>query len=201
MSFTSTTLPRIVKQVDFINVMTYDLMNRRDTVVKHHSGVEESMESVQRYIDRGALPSQLNLGLGYYVKWFMADSSCSPAEPLGCPTQLLEDPVTGGDLGKTGAFSWHDEVPNDLADSFSRARSSGKYFADGTYGYLDEQEHRWWSFDTPRVIKTKVRDVLSPMDLGGIFAWGLGEDAPKFASFEATMRAVDELERPSRDEL
>ena len=64
MAFTASTVPRIAEQVDFINVMTYDLMNRRDTSVKHHSGVAESRDALQRYAERGASPRMLNLGWG-----------------------------------------------------------------------------------------------------------------------------------------
>jgi GH18 family chitinase len=201
MAFTATTMPRITKAVDFINVMTYDLMNRRDTIVKHHSGVQDSIESIQHYISRGALPQQLNFGLGYYVKWFMASPECDANKPLGCPTQLLEDPDTGADLGKTGAFSWHDTIPEDLAESFARSQSQGRYFEDGSYGFLDKLESRWWSYDTALVASTKVEKLLQPLRLGGVFAWGLGEDAPEFATLRATMEAVNRVEGEPRDEL
>lgn len=194
-------MPGIVKVVDFINVMSYDLMNRRDTTVKHHSGVAASRAAVQRYIDRGAPASQLNLGLGYYVKWFLIEDGCDPDRPVGCPTQLLEDPETGADLGKVGGFSWHDETPNDVVDSFARARSQGVYDEDGSYGYWDEKELRWWSFDTPLVIETKMQELVGGMSLGGVFAWGLGEDAPEFVHLKATTEALGKLDCDGRDEL
>ena len=200
-AFTAVTMPRIIAAVDFINVMTYDLMNRRDTTVKHHSGVAQSLNAIQEYILRGAPAHQLNLGLGYFIKWFMADPSCDPEMPLGCPTQLLEDPETGADLGKTGSFSWHNEVPEDLAESFARAQNEGQYFGDGSYGYLDQQENRWWSFDTPKAIETKVEQIMRTLKLGGVFAWGLGEDAPDFSRFIATLDVVHRLEPVTREEL
>ncbi|RYP02831.1 hypothetical protein DL765_010676 [Monosporascus sp. GIB2] len=36
--FTAEALPTIMESVDFLNVMTYEMMNRRDTVTKHHAG-------------------------------------------------------------------------------------------------------------------------------------------------------------------
>ncbi|KAH7166320.1 glycoside hydrolase superfamily [Dactylonectria macrodidyma] len=189
MSFTSSTVPRIVKQVDFLNIMTYDLMNRRDTVTKHHSGVTDSQDAIQRYIDRGAPPHQVNLGLGYYVKWFLTQQ-CNVDDPRGCPTQMLEDPVTGADMGKTGAFSWHDETPEELVDSFARAQADGSYDDDGSYSYWDEREWRWWSFDTVESIRHKMEDVVPRLKVGGVFAWGLGEDAPRFEHLEATIEGI-----------
>ncbi|RDA83370.1 hypothetical protein CP532_4732 [Ophiocordyceps camponoti-leonardi (nom. inval.)] len=203
MAFTASTIPRIVRVVDFVNVMTYDLMNRRDEAVAHHSGVADSRDALVRYLQRGVPATKLNLGLGYYVKWFMTQP-CNPQRPIGCATQLLEDPETGADMGKTGAFSWHDETPPELVSSFARSQAHGNYFEDGSYGYWDAQEQRWWSFDTPSVIGRKLSDVVSPLELGGVFAWGLGEDAPKFDNLAATIKGVRALRRDEtryRDEL
>jgi GH18 family chitinase len=203
MAFTHATVPRIVKVVDFINVMTYDLLNRRGTTVQHHSGVQASRDSIQRYVNRGASPSMLNLGLGYYVKWFLTEPGCDADHPVGCPTQLMEDPETGDDLGRCGGFSWHDETPHDVALSFARAQTDGVYDEDGSYGYWDEAELRWWSFDTPRVVEQKMDDLVGGMGLGGAFAWGLGEDAPAFAHLKATIDGLERLRAGdgSRDEL
>lgn len=190
MAFTEATMPRILKAVDWINVMTYDMMNRRDTTVQHHSGVQQSREAVQRYMDRGAPSHMLQLGLGYYVKYFMTTDKCDPKDPVGCPTQLLEDPDTGADLGKTGGFSYHDDVPEDVADSFARALKDGLYDDDGSYGYWDEKDVRWWTFDKPKTIETKMKELVIGMNLGGVFAWGLGEDAPEFEHYKATIRGL-----------
>ncbi|KAL7927061.1 glycoside hydrolase family 18 protein [Trichoderma austrokoningii] len=192
MAFTNSTIPAIVDQVDFISVMTYDMMNRRDDIVKHHSGVADSREAMKRYIDRGAPSRKLNFGLGYYAKWFMTEQ-CDLQHPLGCRTQLLEDPDNGADLGKTAAFSWHDEVPAELASSFGKAQIHGRYYEDGSYGYWDDEEKRWWSYDTPLTIKSKMPQLLGDLQLGGVFAWGLGEDAPQFVHLKATVDGIQAL--------
>ncbi|KAJ4246630.1 hypothetical protein NW762_013573 [Fusarium torreyae] len=202
MAFTSDTVPRIMKEVDFLNVMTYDLMNRRNSLTTHHSGVSDSQDAVQRYIDRGAPSSKLNLGFGYYVKWFMTEK-CDPVNPVGCPTQLLEDPKTGADLGKTGGFSWHDETPHDVAASFDRAQTEGRYDSDGSYYYWDAQELRWWTFDTEKSIGTKFDRVMPKLKVGGVFAWGIGEDAPNYKHFKATAKKVGKIRTggDAKDEL
>ncbi|OAA36811.1 chitinase 18-4 [Metarhizium rileyi] len=192
MAFTDDTVPRIVNQVDFINVMTYDLLNRRDTLVKHHSGVSGSLESIESYMERGASAQMLNLGLAYFVKWAMTER-CDAGSPLSCPTQLLEDPETGADMGRTAAFSWHDKIPDELEPSFSRASKEGKYYEDGSFGYWDAEETRWWTFDTPRVIDRKFKDIVKRKRLGGVFAWGLGEDAPEFSHLSATLKGLESL--------
>ncbi|OAA73375.1 chitinase 18-4 [Cordyceps fumosorosea ARSEF 2679] len=183
--------------------MTYDLVNRRDTVVRHHSGIVDSRKSVQQYLDRGVPRDKANLGLGYFVKWVMTED-CKRDHILGCPTQLLEDPKTGGDLGRVSAFSWHDRVPDEVSESFSRALTDGRYFEDGSYGYWDEHEHRWWTFDTVEVIERKMMELVGAMGLGGVFAWGLGEDATDFTRLAATVHgvhAVAAARESEKDEL
>lgn len=185
LAFTSLTVPRIMQQLDYLNVMTYDLMNRRDTVTKHHTSTKASRDALQAYITRGAPPHKLNLGFGFYLKWYETDKEqCAEAKtPIGCKTLLLEDPVTGGDLGRAGGFSWHDNVPDNVEESFRRALLNRQYDEeDGATYYWDREQGLWWSYDegTNGDIEKKVKTLNGEMDLAGVFAWGLGEDAPTF---------------------
>ena len=185
-AFTPSTVPTISTSVDFLNIMTYDLMNRRDNVTKHLTGLNASLEAIDTYLERGLEPAKANLGFALYVKWFAMDSDavkeCSRAQsPLGCRMPLMEDPKTGADLGKAGAFSWHDKVPEELTESFRRAQAHGKYDeGGGGYYYLDTDENLWWSWDTPEAIAKKFPKITTARNLGGIFAWGLGEDATEW---------------------
>jgi len=193
MAFNRQTVPRIMRHVDFLNVMTYDLMNRRDHVTRHHSGIRNSLEAIDAYVEAGAAPQRLNLGFAFYVKWFKTshDACSSMAPPLGCPTLLLEDPETGADMGRAGGFSWHDPVPPELAESFNRALDDGVYDdKGGGYYYWDEQEDMFWTFDTADAISRKLPAIMDNRRLGGVFAWGLGEDAPIFEHFQVLVHAV-----------
>ncbi|KAL2756053.1 glycoside hydrolase family 18 protein [Sodiomyces alcalophilus JCM 7366] len=190
-AFTASTTPRIAAQLDFLNVMTYDLMNRRDNVTKHHTGVANSLAAIDAYLERGVSPDKLNLGFAFYAKWFRTGPCPDPENTVGCPTLLLEDPVTGADLGRAGGFSWHDPVPEAEAASFARALSEGKYDErEGGYYYWDEEERRWWTFDTPLAILRKFSLIVIEKALGGVFAWGLGEDAPRFEHLRAVNRGL-----------
>lgn len=198
-AFTRLTVPRIMRQLDYLNVMTYDLMNRRDTVTKHHSSVKASREALQAYISRGASPEKLNLGLGFYVKWFKTDAEdCANREsPIGCKTLLLEDPETGGDLGNAGGFSWHDQLPEELSKSFKRAGANAKYdFDEGATYYYDEEDSIWWTYDEGRNgdIAAKVKTLRGEMNLGGVFAWGLGEDGTSFRRLAYLLDALEDQE-------
>jgi GH18 family chitinase len=108
----------------------------------------------------------------------------------------MEDPETGADLGQAGAFSWHDQVPEELSVSFSKASEHGVYDQiGGGHYYWDETERLFWSWDTPNAIRKKLAacGAVEERKLGGIFTWGLGEDAPKFDHLRAANAAVAAL--------
>ncbi|KAL4782861.1 glycoside hydrolase superfamily [Aspergillus varians] len=190
LAFTSTTLPSISASLDFYNIMTYDLMNRRDTITKHHTGVQLSRDAIAAYIENGVPPEKANLGFAFYVKWFKTDPNAGCGDnPIGCGTVLMEDSHTGADLGQAGAFAWHDSVPAELAGSFEQALTNGEYDTKGGgYYFWDEQASLFWSFDTPDAIERKFPLIVGPRYLGGVFAWGLGEDAPDFVHLQALTR-------------
>lgn len=181
LAFTTSTIPSIMASVDFLNIMTYDLMNRRDHVTKHHTGIQNSLEAINAYTLAGVPPSKANLGLAFYVKWFKTDPDAREEckkKPIGCKAALMEDPISGADLGKAGAFSWHDQVPDDLVASFDKAIEQGDYDEEaGGHYYFDPKEDLFWSWDTVEAIGKKFPKVVEANNLGGVFAWGLGEDA------------------------
>ncbi|PBP17579.1 putative endochitinase [Diplocarpon rosae] len=186
-AFTNVTVPLISQSLDFFNIMTYDLMNRRDVVTKHHTGVELSLEAINTYLENGLAPEKANLGFAFYVRWFKTDpdSPCASDLPF-CKTVLMEDPETGADLGQAGAFSWADDVPSELEDSFKKALIYGKYDdVSGGHYHWDESENIFWSWDTPYAILKKFPLIVETKKLGGVFAWGLGEDSKDWTHLKA----------------
>ena len=69
-AFTKNTVPKISATVDFVNIMTHDMMNRRDNVTKHHTGMKLSTDAVDAYLENGLLPEKANLGFAFYMRWF-----------------------------------------------------------------------------------------------------------------------------------
>lgn len=167
-------------------------MNRRDNATTHHTGLQLSLQSINAYLDRGVPPEKANLGFAFYTKWYLTDprGGCDK-NPIGCKTMVMEDPATGVDLGQAGAFSWHDPVPPELEMSFSKTLNNSVYDSVGGGNYFwDATENIWWSWDTSEAIKAKFPPIVEALGLGGVFAWGLGEDAPKFTHFKALMSAM-----------
>jgi GH18 family chitinase len=194
LAFTKETIPLIATSLDFFNIMTYDLMNRRNNVTNHHTGVEISLDAVNAYLENGVPPEKAVLGFAFYVKWFKTDpkGGCKD-NPIGCKTVLMEDPVTGADLGQAGGFSWHDQVPDDRKTSFKKALGNAQY--DEVHGgnyYWDSDENIWWTWDTTHAITNKIPMIVEKKGLGGVFAWGLGEDAPEFRHLKALTAAYTE---------
>ncbi|GMF68407.1 unnamed protein product [Aspergillus oryzae] len=91
-AFTKEQGPKIWESVDMVNVMTYDLMNRRNNVTTHHTSVKGSLDSIKAYEEIGLDTQKINLGLAYYAKWFTTkkDAGCD-THPLGCEVAELED--------------------------------------------------------------------------------------------------------------
>ena len=143
-AFNKETVSQISASLDLFNIMTYDLMNRRDNITKHHTGIDLSMEAVNKYLENGVPPEKAHLGFAFYVKWFKTSprGGCH-LNPIGCETVLMEDPVSGADLGQSGAFAWSDMVPAELSVSFERARMGGRYDSrnGGHYFWDSDQNH------------------------------------------------------------
>jgi chitinase len=110
-------------------VMSYDLMNRRDNVTKHHSSVAGSEAMIKNYLTIGAPrrkstvcernehmydphTDRSKVGFAYYAKYFTTQGDCGTSA-LGCPIMLAEDPIMlaedpimGQDLLTSGAWTF-----------------------------------------------------------------------------------------------
>ena len=186
-AFTAANMPSILQPLNFTNIMTYDLMNRRDTITSHHTGIQASLTSLTTYHSRGVPFESMNLGFAFYIKWFRTDpSSTCATTPLGCKTALLEYPTNGSDTGNSGAFAWSDPVPPAVAPSYARAIAQGTYDPVGGGQYFwDAAENIFWTWDTPDAIAKKFPTIMGKEQMCGVFAWGLGEDAPKYEHLSA----------------
>lgn len=145
-AFTKQQGPKIWPYVDFVNVMSYDLINRRDNVTKHHTSVKGSLEAINNYVNIGLDPKKTNLGIAYYAKYFTTDPSSDCAEhPIGCALVPLEN-ADGTDNGKSGALTFEKvnmaPRPTDLTISTDGTCGSGT----GTKcqeGYCCSQYGHW----------------------------------------------------------
>ncbi|KAE8148113.1 putative class V chitinase [Aspergillus avenaceus] len=171
---------KIWESVDHVNIMSYDLMNRRDAVTAHHSSVQGSLEVVKRYKELGLDGKKINLGFAFYAKFFETQPNCTEAKPLGCPVAVLEDPATGADTERSGAVTFEKEpfAKPEVLKSWETAKGAAKAddVAGGQYAY-DPATHYFWTWDTPTFMERKFKDIVDAEGLGGVFVWSLGEDS------------------------
>ncbi|CAJ2508318.1 Uu.00g095040.m01.CDS01 [Anthostomella pinea] len=140
-AFTADQVPKINDIVDVVNWHGF----RRTTTTTHHTSVQGSLESVQRYIDRGIDPAKINIGFAFYAKYFPTTGPCP--QGLGCPVVALEDLVTGADSGLSGAVTF--QQGNAM---FSKGKADET--AGGQY-YWDSDTKYFWTWDTPEFIAQK----------------------------------------------
>ncbi|TWU71462.1 hypothetical protein ED733_002405 [Metarhizium rileyi] len=191
-AFTAEQVPKIDKTVDFINVMTYDLMNRRDNATNHHTSVEGSLQTVDNYIQRGMSPSKMNLGFAFYAKYFTTKDGVQCLEPTGCPTAVLES-ADGSDTHLSGAVTFEIDNYNSNA-AFANALKNGRQdSARGGQWFWDGSTEIYWTWDTPDLIARKFKEIVSARKLGGVMAWSLAQDSHDWSHSKAVQAGVKEL--------
>ncbi|KAJ8928195.1 hypothetical protein NQ314_019258 [Rhamnusium bicolor] len=169
-------IPAVSELLDIINVMVYDFHGAFEDFVGHYSPLYkshlDSTEELQslnvasgiiHWIERGAPPSKLMLGIGTYGRSFtLADPS---------NTELYA-PISGG--GIAGPYTRQDGILgyNEICELHS----------DWTYVWDDEQmvPHRvsgnqWVGYDDERSVKLKV-EFANSLNLGGVMIWAFDTD-------------------------
>ncbi|PHH62914.1 hypothetical protein CDD81_6547 [Ophiocordyceps australis] len=193
-AYTAEQVPKISEAVDFVNVMAYDLMNRRDNQTLHMSGLQDSKQTVQRYLDLGMPASKINLGLPFYAKFFQTQGECKQA--VGCPTVEMED-AKGGDTGKSGAVTFSKAEASN--PGLKQALEKGKLDAEqGGMWWWDPATKNFWTWDSPELISRKIEEIVKPMGLGGIFAWSLGEDSNGYSRVKAMREGFQSMSKTSQ---
>ncbi|KAI1800026.1 carbohydrate-binding module family 18 protein [Daldinia bambusicola] len=104
-AYTSEQAPAVFAAVDMVNLMSYDMMNRRDNTTSHHTSVKGAMKATKMYLDLGLPPSKLNLGFAFYAKYFQTPPGANCTQPIGCPVVAAEN-ADGTDSGTSGAMTF-----------------------------------------------------------------------------------------------
>ncbi|KAG9234766.1 putative glycosyl hydrolase, family 18 [Amylocarpus encephaloides] len=105
-AYTAKQAPKIWESVDFVNIMTYDLMNRRDNITVHHTSVNGSAVVIDHCLNvLGLPPAKANLGFAFYAKYFTQDPAGHCENGLGCTMVALEN-KDGSDSGKSAAMTF-----------------------------------------------------------------------------------------------
>ncbi len=158
----------VMPMVDYVNLMTYDLISGFSTVTGHHTALygtpdqKESTDNCVRYlISKGVEPRKLIIGAAFYARIWEGVS-----------------PVRNG-LYQSGKFKQslgYSDFPKNLTEQQGYA-----FYWDSTakapFAY-NAKEKTFATYDDKRSIQEKSTYVATK-GLGGIMFWHLGHDTPK----------------------
>lgn len=167
---------KICQDLDFINVMTYDLHGTWESFTGHHAAMyvrqDESGDQrnlnvewvINYWINLGCPRSKLMLGLGTYGRAFRLANANNFG--LGAPTSSL--PTAGTWTREAGFLSYY-EVCQRLSQGWTRQWSNEQAVP---YAF---QGQEWVGYDDFDSLEIKVEFAKS-MGLGGIMFWALDLD-------------------------
>lgn len=158
----------IMDKVDYVNLMTYDLVSGFATVTGHHTPLystatqkESTDNCVQWLIKNGVDPAKLIIGAAFYARTWEGVA----AENNG----LYQS-------GKFKHFIGYNEFPERISEK-AGYRMYWDSTAKAPYAYNTTQK-LYATFDDKRSLKAKTEYVLQHK-LGGIMFWQLGHDTAK----------------------
>lgn len=186
-SFTKNTqIKKIMKYVDFINIMAYDYHGSWESITNHNAPLYLNKkdpfsssklsidETVKAYIKAGAKPEKLNLGLAFYGRaWTNVDSGNQKLKGLyqsgAVPTG------TGFGLGtwEAGVFDYWD-----LKKNYIGKKGYKRYYdTEAKVPYLYDGK-TFISYDDTDSIKEKLK-YIKKQKLGGYMFWEFSGDKKK----------------------
>jgi chitinase len=116
-AFTLESVPKIDKHVDFVNVMSYDLMTTRDKKSKPSVSAQGTLDAIDRYLRRGFPAHKLAWGVPFHAKWFMVKPGWRCHGIKGCLLEKLEND-DGSPTDNSGAVTFqkesYEQAPKDL---------------------------------------------------------------------------------------
>lgn len=156
---------KVMKKVDYVNLMTYDLVNGYATTTGHHTPlystgqqVESIDNAVQKLMDRKVNRSKIVIGAAFYGRMWKAvpDTNAGLYQP-GVFFQSISYNQFPGKLSADSGFVYHwDEA------------------ASAPFLYNPAQ-HLFVTYDDKRSVELKTQYALDKR-LGGIMFWDLTED-------------------------
>ncbi|PHH54434.1 Endochitinase B [Ceratocystis fimbriata CBS 114723] len=192
--YTAENVRSINDVVDYVNVMTYDLLDARDAVSGHHTSVKDSLAAIDTYIERGFPASKLNLGFGFYAKYFTLKNAKSCNEAIGCPLVPAKNENSGAMTFEDQNLPARRSYPKSVADSFKEAFENGiEDVENGGQWYVDLDTSLFWTWDTPALIERKFDEIVAPKRLGGVMAWSMAEDSHDWRLLAAMQKGVENL--------
>ncbi|XP_066931308.1 chitinase-3-like protein 1 [Clytia hemisphaerica] len=160
----------ISRSLDFINLMTYDLYGSWDNRLGHHTNTDENARpenihyTVKQWLDQGASPDKLVLGLASYGRSFTLKNNCqiNPGTPATSGS-------TGPHTREKGFLAYYEICKMNFQNHVCTESSPVK----APYGSSGDQ---WVGYDDQQSIVYKIHNVMKKHNLKGYMFWALDLD-------------------------
>lgn len=176
---------KVMRYVDRVNLMTYDLVSGNSTVTGHHTPLystgtqtESTNHCVQALIKKGVSPEKLIIGAAFYSRTWknVADQNHglyqSGQFKSFIPYRIASDTLTDNN----GYLLYYDDT----------AKASYRYNA---------EKNEFATFDDEKSVMLKTKYVLEHK-LGGIMFWELTLDKPSGGLLDVIARTLQESKAP-----
>lgn len=163
----------MLKYVDWINVMTYDLhgvwdsLNPIGSIVQGHTNLTEIKTALELFWRVDIPPAQVVFGVGFYGRAFtLADPSCKTP---GCP---FCGASKRGPCSNTGGMLAYYEIMSILQGGSGKKRSkiTPVHDKEAAVNYFTFDNDQWISYDDKTTFKQKINWANS-IGLGGALIW------------------------------
>ncbi|GME43871.1 Glycosyl hydrolases family 18 [Neofusicoccum parvum] len=176
-------LTNMMKHVDFMNLMSYDLhgvWDASDPIGSHvlaHTNLTEIKQSLDLLWRNDVDPGKVNLGLGFYGRSFqLADSSCW--QP-GC---LFKGGANAGGCSKNSGTLTYKEIM-DVIDTYNVAPYHDK---ENAVKYITWNKDQWVSYDDQETFQQKVK-FANEQGLAGLLIWAVDQDTRDLAALRGVL--------------
>ncbi|KAH6687317.1 symbiotic chitinase [Plectosphaerella plurivora] len=174
-------LPNVMKYVDWVNLMSYDLHGTWDSnnpigaIVQGHTNLTEIKAAAELFWRVGVKPEQMALGFGFYGRSFtLSDPKCTKP---GCPFKGGAKP--GVCTGTSGYLAYYE-----VQDILKKNKITPIHDKEAAVKYFTFDKDQWISYDDADTFKQKIEWADSVGFMGSLI-WASDLDDYDFTAHKA----------------
>ncbi|PVI01185.1 glycoside hydrolase family 18 protein, partial [Periconia macrospinosa] len=157
----------IASQVDWLNVLTYDLHGAWGAQIRPHTDVKEIDEKLNALWESGVNPRKFTFGLSYYGRGYtLSDRNC---QHVGCS---FSAPSQQGKCSKQTGILSNTEIKRIIREKNLRP----EMIEDGSGSMQVAWDDQWIGYDSPRTIGKK-KELANDRCMGGTAIWAIDYDS------------------------